>query len=189
MTIIVPDYISTELMFLIPSVLRMVKMCYRFNYTGEKLIGFIIEKKGKGIKSLQKIHGVRKVTVDRSAVPDYFEIHVIGDNELACDQVCAEVKKKFEGFMVLDIRTAFDCATLTFDAIKLRKFQRDSTKPVVIKKQQNENEEERDVFTVSEFVRRDTSRELQPTKVQENYFDFSEEKIELFFGYALSNFN
>ncbi|XP_063723208.1 uncharacterized protein LOC134851171 isoform X2 [Symsagittifera roscoffensis] len=173
----------------------MVKMCYRFNYAGESLIGFIIEKKGNGIKRLLEIDGVRKVRVDTSAVPNYFEIHVIGVNKSACDQVCTEVEKKLADFRAQDSLTAFDCATPTFDAIKLRKFQRESTEPVVIGKQQNESEEERDIFTVSKFVRRDhNSQEPQQTtfndiRVQDNYFDFSEEKLESFFNNALSNLN
>ena len=169
-------------------------MCYRFNYAGESLIGFIIEKKGNGIKRLLEIDGVRKVRVDTSAVPNYFEIYVIGVNKSACDQVCTKVEKKLTDFRAQDSLTAFDCAT-PFDAIKLRKFQRESTEPVVIGKQQNESEEEQDIFTVSKFVRRDhNSQEPQQTtfndiRVQENYFDFSEEKLESFFDNALSNLN
>ena len=91
-------------------------------------MAFIIGKDRSGLNRLeQQLPGVQEVFVLQEQVPEvpgYFEIHVTGENKMACNEVCAEVERKIEIFEIRDIRTAFDHANSSFDTIRLRRFRK-----------------------------------------------------------------
>ena len=153
-------------------------------------MAFIIGKDRSGLNRLeQQLPGVQEVFVLQEQVPEvpgYFEIHVTGENEMACNEVCAEVERTIEIFEIRDIRTAFDHANSSFDTIRLRRFRKNSSELVVVGNGQREDENERNLFAVSEFV------QLEPIpfpeeRGHENFFDFSEEKVASFFDPLLSS--
>ena len=118
-------------------------------------MAFIIGKDRSGLNRLEQLPGVQEVFVLRKHVPEvpgYFEIQVTGDNEMACNEVCAEVERKVKKIEIRDFRTAFDHATSSFDTIRLRGFRRNSSELVVVVNGQSEKENERNLYAISEFV-------------------------------------